>query len=437
MRLLPQSISARLLLIFIIGFIVLISLLSVSFGHSLKTEVRNLHAHSVLRVTRITLDRRSQKVDWERAEQVARRAEMKIYIDTENSRWASEGEFLDIDLYQFSALPFKKNRTGFSRNEHSASLEVAEDFNTSIYKVTTPSATFYFEMEKGRRKLTWYFFAITGLFLLLLYLAIRYQFSPVADIKRVVREVSDGNFKARTNSKRKDDLGLLANQVDQMAADIDRSMESKRSLLLGISHELRTPLTRAKISADMLRDENKKASLLEDISEMESIITELIEAEKLSEDKALSRQATDINALINELIEQSFGANNVDFKPLADSPFVNIDPIRVKLLVKNLLKNAIKYSNENSDKPRVILGIDEKILTIEVIDVGIGMPADLLDRLTEPFYRLDQARQRETGGFGLGLYLCQAIANAHKGQLIIESELHQGTHVTAELLINI
>jgi len=121
---------------------------------------------------------------------------------------------------------------------------------------------------------------------------------------------------------------------------------------------------------------------------------------------------------------------------LEDAPYLNIDPIRVKLLIKNLLKNAIQYSSEDSAKPKISLSLNNESLTIDVIDLGIGMPADLLDRLTEPFYRLDQARQRETGGFGLGLYLCQAITNAHKGTLTFNSEVGQGTHVTANLALN-
>jgi len=61
------------------------------------------------------------------------------------------------------------------------------------------------------------------------------------------------------------------------------------------------------------------------------------------------------------------------------------------------------------------------------------MPAELVDRLTEPFYRLDQSRQRETGGFGLGLYLCQAIVKAHHGELLIDSKEGDGTSVTATI----
>jgi len=431
----PKSIPTKLLLIFTLGFVVLIGLLRIGIGKPIQDEIRHLHAGSVFRVTSIILDRRSQEVDFKRANRVAQRTGMKISIITPSRTWASDGEPLSVDDYQFSPLSLKHRsfkerifkhpppKKHHKREAKLLKVEFATGLNTVIYKVTTPKATLFFEMEKIHKSFTWYFFAIASLFLLLLYFVIRHQFSPITDIKRVVHEVSQGNFKARTNIQRTDDLGQLASQVNDMAEDIDRSMESKRSLLLGISHELRTPLTRAKIVTDMLADDKSKALLLEDIAEMESIITELMEAERLSEDKPLTRQATDINALINELINGAFTAGSVMFTPLTETPFINIDPIRVKLLIKNLLKNALQHSHDSHEKPSITLDINEQYLTIHVIDKGTGMPKEALDRLTEAFYRPDQSRQRKTGGFGLGLYLCQAITNAHDGELTIQSEL--------------
>jgi len=384
---------------------------------------------------------------------VAQRTGMNIHIITPSRTWSSEGTALNFDEYNFSPLPFSPrsfkenglkrlslNKHPLKKNQNRAAkllkVEFATALNTVLYKVTTPKATLFFEMEKTKKPFTWYFLAIAALFLLLLYLVIRHLFAPITDIKRVVHEVSQGNFKARTNVQRADDLGQLAKQVNSMAEDIDRSMESKRSLLLGISHELRTPLTRARVAIDMLTDDKSKALLLDDIAEMESIITELMEAERLSEDKALTRQVTDINGLIIELINESFNKDSFVFTQLADNPFINVDPIRVKLLVKNLLKNALQHSKESNKKPILSLKLDNQYLTINVIDHGTGMPKETLDRLTEAFYRPDQSRQRKTGGFGLGLYLCQAITNAHDGKLTIQSELGKGTHVSASLSLS-
>ncbi len=429
----PKSLSVRLLLIFIVGFILMMALLRLGVGHSLKSEIRSLQAGSLMRVTHIILERGTHQVDFKRAMRVAQRTGMNIHIVTDAKKWSSNGEPFDGTKYQFSDVDFHKTVPPRHKNRKGPSIDIkiAKGLQTNIYKVTTPNAILYFEVENHRGQFGWYFILIVAVFIIGLYLAIRYLFAPVADIKRVVQEVGRGNFKARTNTNRKDDLGQLAEKVDQMANEIDRLMESKRSLLLGISHELKTPLTHAKVSTSLLEASKHRDDLIEDINEMDGIITDLTEAERLSQDAPLARQVVDINALIEDLLKESFANKNITFMPLEGSPFVNIDPIRVKLLVKNLIKNAVQYSSENKLAPKITMELNDQHLTIHVIDRGEGMPANLLDRLAEPFYRLDQSRQRETGGFGLGLYLCDAIAKAHHGSLNIQSKEGYGTTVSA------
>jgi len=254
-----KSLSARLLIIFIVGFIVLISLLSIGVGHSFKNEIRELHARSVLRFTHIILERGTEEVDFNRAARVAQRANINIYIHTAEQKWSSQEQDINENNYRFSSLPIEISPSRTHR-ESPPIIQIADGYKNNIYKIITPKATLFFEIENKRKFLSWHFFVITGFFILFLYLAIRYQFAPVAEIKRVVQQVSQGNFKARVETDRNDDLGQLAQQVNRMAADIDRSMESKRSLLLGISHELRTPLTRAKISSEMLEDNKNRES---------------------------------------------------------------------------------------------------------------------------------------------------------------------------------
>ncbi len=434
--LIPKSLSVRLLFIFIAGFVLLMSLLRLGVGHSLKNEIQTLQAGSLMRMTHIILERKTQQVNFDRASRIAQRTGMRIHITTQNKRWSSEGVLLDETDYRFSELMHDSFHLKHPKKHHKSppiNIQIAKGIKNNIYKVTTPSATILYEVDNHRGRFGWHFIIIAALFIVGLYLAIRYLFSPVAAIKHVVQEVSQGNFKARINSKRQDELGQLAVQVDNMAGDLDRLISSKRSLLLGISHELRTPLTHAKIATSLIEVDKHRESLLEDILEMENIITDLTEAERLSEDAPLARQVVDINALVNDVINENFSDDTIQFIALENTHFVNIDPIRIKLLVKNLLKNALQYSTENKHAPRVKIELNKQTLVICVIDQGIGIPTDVLDRLVEPFYRIDQARQRETGGFGLGLYLCEAIAKAHLGSLEIHSKEGEGTTVKATL----
>ena len=100
--------------------------------------------------------------------------------------------------------------------------------------------------------------------------------------------------------------------------------------------------------------------------------------------------------------------------------------------MKNLIDNALKHS-EGQQLPQVSLQSQSDGVLIRVRDFGAGIDAADISHLTEPFYRADPSRQRGTGGYGLGLYLCRVIAEAHGGLLQISSELGQGTEVSVVL----
>ena len=425
-----KSLSIRLLLIFVIGFVLLIALLRLGVGHSIKQEINSLQAGSVMQLTRIIMGR-EQNINWARAERIAERAQMDIQIQAPERFWSSSDVVLDADSLTFSAVDTSKIH--HSPRRPKPMVDLAKNLGKKTYRVTLPTATFYFTIDRHQGRFGWHFLLIAALFLFGLYIAIRYLFAPVNNIKRVVKEIGDGNFQARTNVHRHDELGELAKQVDDMSNKISNLMESKRSLLLGISHELRTPITRAKVSTELLSDSKHRQSIVEDMQEMDEIISELIEAEKLSENASLSRQAVSINALVVELLQSSFSEEGIRFHPLPEEPYLNIDPIRVKLLLKNLLKNALQYTPQDRERPLIQLALNTQELIINVEDFGVGVEKDKLSRLTEPFYRPDPSRQRATGGFGLGLYLCNVIARAHNGNLTITSELKKGTVVTVLL----
>jgi signal transduction histidine kinase len=107
--------------------------------------------------------------------------------------------------------------------------------------------------------------------------------------------------------------------------------------------------------------------------------------------------------------------------------------MRIKLLIKNLIDNACQYSGDDNAPIEVTLQRERDSLSIEIKDHGIGIAAEDIPRLTEAFYRPDSARQRDTGGYGVGLYLCKLIVDAHGGQISIESEPGHGTRVLVKL----
>jgi len=119
-------------------------------------------------------------------------------------------------------------------------------------------------------------------------------------------------------------------------------------------------------------------------------------------------------------------------KPSNDD-YALLDGMRIRLLLRNLLKNALRHTDLKQNRPTVSAVVGEEGLILEVKDSGEGIDAQHLGRVTEAFYRPDASRQRKTGGFGLGLYLCRNIVAAHRGTMTIESEPDKGTSVIVNI----
>jgi signal transduction histidine kinase len=195
-------------------------------------------------------------------------------------------------------------------------------------------------------------------------------------------------------------------------------LDAKRALLLAISHELRSPLTRARVNAELLDDTPERAALMDDLGAMRDLITDLLEGERLaSGHSALQAEPTDIAALVRDLVETQFGARPITLSLASDLGRWPIDPARIRLLLRNLIGNALRHGTPAARAPEVFVRRDGTDLLIGVRDHGPGVAVEHLARLSEAFYRPDSARSRASGGVGLGLYLCRLVAQAHGGRL--------------------
>jgi len=271
------------------------------------------------------------------------------------------------------------------------------------------------------------------------FFAVSWLVRPIRWIKDGADRIGKGDLDYRIRTTRRDDLGNLAVEINRMAGDVQEMLEAKQQMLLAISHELRSPLTRTKVALEFLDDETTKQSILGDVVEMENLITDLLESERLNtRHSKLQVSSVDLVRLINELVAHEFrpDKDRIEVRVPATAVHRDIDETRIRLLLKNLIDNALCYSPADGDRVVVQLGATPETLTIAVSDHGSGMSPDQVERATEPFYRADPARCRDTGGFGLGLYLCRRIAEAHGGILRIDSEVGRGTCVTLELPIS-
>ena len=109
---------------------------------------------------------------------------------------------------------------------------------------------------------------------------------------------------------------------------------------------------------------------------------------------------------------------------------INIDPGQIKTVFKNIIANGIKFSDADSDPVRISAKSQPRQTVVQITDYGIGIPAEELSFVFEPFYRVDKSRSKDTGGYGLGLSLCKTIMEAHNGKIEITSKPGEGTTVS-------
>ncbi|MFN5402900.1 MAG: ATP-binding protein [Burkholderiales bacterium] len=293
------------------------------------------------------------------------------------------------------------------------------------------------ESFERRPHLLGYGLAALLLLTLLAWLYVRRLLRPLEVIGAGARRFGSGDFSQpipQRSSKAQDELSELALTINTMGSDIQRMLEGKRALLLAISHELRSPLTRARLNTELLPESAlvnpHRQALLRDLKEMAELITDLLESERLaSEHAALQRELLALGPLAQEVMAEVLAHQPklAGTKPLislnADPqlPLIPLDSARMRLLLRNLLENALRH-NVNAQYPiELHLRAVGQGIELEVRDYGPGVPADQLQHLGEPFFRPDTARTRDQGGVGLGLYLCKLVAQSHGGTFAVRN----------------
>ena len=220
-----------------------------------------------------------------------------------------------------------------------------------------------------------------------------------------------------------------------MTSKIKGLLDSKRQLLLDVSHELRSPLTRMRVALEFIQDDQPKKQLKNDIDDLEELVAELLENERMLHGfHELQLEEVDIITMLKKLcVEHEAIAPGVDFYALQPEILLRMDRISILAAFRNLLENALKYSSHQQKPVEVRISQNNGNLIISFKDYGIGIEEKELQRIFEPFYRVDKSRQRKTRGYGLGLSVAEKAIKAHGGELKVLSKIDQGTMLTVSL----
>ncbi len=268
---------------------------------------------------------------------------------------------------------------------------------------------------------------------LLAFVELRRLVLPVRGLAEGVKAVESGNLDIRLRETGRDELSALARSFNAMTKSLKERLRARDQLMLDVSHELRSPLTRMRVALEMAEPGTAVDSMREEVDALGKMVSEILETERLnSQTGQVKRQPTDLVKLLNEKVAKFAGQSPGILWRGAEMPLVPLDAERMRLVLRNVIDNALKYGKAASQPIEISLRKEEDFAILEVQDFGPGIPEQDLPLVFEPFYRVDRSRSRSPG-YGLGLSLCKRIVEAHGGVISIHSRPGSGTRVTIKL----
>jgi signal transduction histidine kinase len=212
------------------------------------------------------------------------------------------------------------------------------------------------------------------------------------------------------------EVRLIGQTFNEMQASLRRFIEHRTQMLAAISHDLRTPLTRLRLRADFVVDVEQRRKMLEDIAEMELMLSDTL-AFATEEANAEAYRWIDLAALIASLCDDMIDlGHDVSYRGPNRMAF-SCQPLAMRRALANLIGNAVTHGGN----ARVQLHDRDRAIEILIEDDGPGIPVDQLDQVFQPFYRLEESRNRQTGGSGLGLAVVRTIIRAHGGEVSLRN----------------
>ena len=283
------------------------------------------------------------------------------------------------------------------------------------------------QMHATHVKLLWMLLVLIVFVVLAAYWIQRWHLRPVRLLSDGMGRISGGDLDVALPVSGRDEFATLTAGFNEMVSRVKQMILARDQLLLDVSHELRSPLTRMKVALALLPDDADKTDMNSDLNEMETMIAELLELERLCSPNGLNREEQDLMPILHEVARSFDGrAPGIKVTTSSKSILVNIDGEKIRTVLRNLLENAFKYSLPDSRPVDLSTQQSDHTVTVRVRDDGVGIPEAQSSAVFEPFFRGVPARSTTTGGFGLGLRICQRITEAHGGTLQLANNSDRG-----------
>jgi signal transduction histidine kinase len=265
----------------------------------------------------------------------------------------------------------------------------------------------------------WAFAVMTLCAALLSFWAVRELTGPVATLAAAAEALGRDVNAPPLPEGGPDEVARAASAFNTMASRIRRFVQDRTFLLAAIGHDLRTPITRLKLRAEFIDDDELRDKFLADLDELDTMVSATL---AFGRDTSDLEPAVPLNlaALLRTILDEAADArpDSADSLALDDAAHVTLRgrPVALKRAFANLVGNAMKYGAAARVR---IETATPGLATVTVEDDGPGIPPDQLERVFDPFYRVEESRNRETGGTGLGLPIARNIIRAHGGDVIL------------------
>lgn len=276
---------------------------------------------------------------------------------------------------------------------------------------------------------------------------------PLRTIERTAAEIGRGNYAERVRVDTSDEIGDVAHTINTMAEKLERVEQERHHLeqvrndfLANVSHELRTPLTAMQGFLEALQDglveeeearQKYYAVMYSETMQVNRLVDDLMDLMKLENNEVnLAKFPVDVAEVINK-VAFSFRAEaeekglGIAVELADDLPKIYADRDRVAQILKNFVKNAVKFTEQGEIRLRAVA--EESYVKIQVADTGIGISQDDLHRIWERFFKVDRGRSKNNKGTGLGLAIVKELVELHEGKWSVESEPGVGSTFTVWL----
>ncbi|SDD73401.1 Signal transduction histidine kinase [Cupriavidus sp. YR651] len=254
---------------------------------------------------------------------------------------------------------------------------------------------------------------------------------PLKVLTEASRRVSRGEPVALPQPEGPTGVREITRAFNDMQENLIRFVNGRTQMIAAIGHDLRTPLTSLRIRAEMIDDEALRDAMVQTLDEMSVIVDETLQ---FARDDAPQEPTQDvqIGALVREVVDsQTVQGRHVTWSAQVDTAaFYRCRPVHLKRALNNIIDNAARHGHVCV---KLLADALHRTLRIEIEDDGPGIDPDYLERVFEPFARLDSARQMDTGGLGLGLAIARSCIRAHGGDVTLHNRLEGGLRAVIEL----